>query len=201
MTGPRISTADDGWEDALAGAVPSDDPAGRPRVVGVEGRSGSGKSTVAARLRAALARRGRPVAVLPMEDLYPGWEGLAEAPGLLREWVLEPLSRGDPAAWRRYDWERGAFAREWTLLPGDVAAGGVLVVEGCGSGSAAGRGLLDLLVWVAASDDDRSRRLDARGDASSYAPFRRVWAEQEEAFYERNRPLEHADLVVGNPAR
>jgi len=136
-----------------------------------------------------------------MEDLYPGWEGLARAPALLREWVLEPLARGDGAAWRRYDWERGAFAREWTLLPGDVASGGVLVVEGCGSGSADGRGLLDLLVWVTAPDGDRSRRLDARGDASVYAPYRRVWAEQEEAFYGENRPLEHADLVVDNPAR
>lgn len=201
MNRPRISTADDGWEDALAGAVPSPDPAGGTRVVAVEGRSGSGKSTVAARLRDALARRGRPVAVLPMEDLYPGWEGLGEAPALLRAWVLDPLARGERPAWRRYDWERGAFGPGWTALPEEVAAGGVLVVEGCGSGAAAGRDRLDLLVWVAAPDDERSRRLDGRGDASVYAPHRRVWAEQEEGFYARNRPLEHAGLVVDNPAR
>ncbi|MFC6431986.1 uridine kinase [Nocardiopsis tropica] len=201
MNAPRISTAADGWEEALAEAVPSGGPPGGTRVVAVEGRSGSGKSTVAARLRAALARRGRPAAVLSMEDLYPGWEGLAKAPALLREWVLEPLSRGERAAWRRYDWERGGFARGWTPLPGDVAAGGVLVVEGTGSGAAAGRGLLDLLVWVAAPGDERARRLDARGDAPVYAPYRRVWAEQEESFYVENRPREHADLVVDNPAR
>ncbi|MFJ9557429.1 uridine kinase [Nocardiopsis sp. NPDC101807] len=201
MNAPRISTADDGWDQALAGAVPSGGPPGGPRIVAVEGRSGSGKSTVAARLRAALALRGRPAAVLSMEDLYPGWEGLAEAPALLREWVLEPLSRGERAAWRRYDWERGGFARGWASPPGEVAAGGVLVVEGTGSGAAAGRGLLDLLVWVAAPGDERARRLDARGDASVYAPYRRVWAEQEESFYAEDHTREHADLVVDNPAR
>ncbi|MFD6952543.1 phosphoribulokinase [Nocardiopsis sp. TSRI0078] len=200
MTRPRISTAEPGWPHRLARTVPSPG-AGRARVVAVEGRSGAGKSTVAEELGAALAARGEPTRVLTMEDLYPGWEGLAEAPELLREWVLEPLARGERAAWRRYDWERGAFAREWTALPGDVAAGGVLVVEGSGSGAAAVRGLLDLLVWVAAPDGERSLRLDGRWDAGLYAPYRRVWAEQEEAFHRRDRPREHSDVVVDNSSR
>lgn len=202
MARSRISTADIGWEDRLAEMVPSSEGrATRTRTVAVEGRSGSGKSTVAERLCTALAARGEAVAVLTMEELYPGWEGLEEAPGLLREWVLGPLARGERAVWRRYDWERGAFAKEWTALPGDVAAGGVLLVEGCGAGAASVRDLLDLLVWVTVHDDERFRRLDGRGDAAVYTPYRRVWAEQEEAFHGENRPQEHADLVVDNPAR
>lgn len=202
MSRARISTAESGWADLLAGAVPPPARApGRTRAVAVEGRSGAGKSTVADALRAALVRRGEAAAVLTMEDLYPGWRGLEEGSELLRERVLAPLARGERAAWRRYDWERGAFAREWTVLPGDVAAGGVLVVEGGGSGAAAVRGLLDLLVWVDAPDDERARRLDDRWDASVYAPHRRTWAEQEEAFHRRDRPREHADVVVANPAR
>ncbi|WP_150240804.1 uridine kinase family protein [Nocardiopsis quinghaiensis] len=200
MTRPRISTAERGWPDRLARAVPSP-RAGRIRVVAVEGRSGAGKSTVAEEFCTSLAARGEAARVLTMEDLYPGWEGLAEAPGLLREWVLEPLARGERAAWRRYDWERGAFAREWTALPDGVAAGGILVVEGSGSGAAAVRDLLDLLVWVAAPDDERSLRLDGRWDAAVYAPYRSVWAEQEEAFHRRDRPREHADVVIDNAAR
>ncbi|WP_159943800.1 MULTISPECIES: uridine kinase [unclassified Nocardiopsis] len=197
MARARISTVGPGWPERLAREVPA-----RPdtRVVAVEGRSGAGKSTVAARLRAALAARGEAVRVLTMEDLYPGWEGLAEAPELLRAWVLDPLRRGERAAWRRYDWERGAFAREWTRLPGDVAAGGVLVVEGTGSGAAAVRGLLDLLVWVAADDGERLRRLDRRWDAGLYAPHRDLWARQEEFLHRGDRVREHADVVVDNPA-
>ncbi|MEU0491990.1 AAA family ATPase [Nocardiopsis sp. NPDC006139] len=180
----------------MAAAVPGD--RGRVRVVTVEGRSGSGKSTVAERLRAALAARDTAVAVLPMDDLYPGWHGLARAPELLVEWVLEPLARGGAARWRRYDWARGRFSREEYSLPGPVAAGGVLVVEGCGSGARIVRPRVDLSVWVDAPDAVRARRLDARGDAGLYAPFRRVWADQEAVFYAAERPREHADAVVGN---
>ncbi|WP_304455518.1 uridine kinase [Nocardiopsis sp. YSL2] len=172
----------------------------RVRVVAVEGRSGSGKSTVAERLRAVLAARGEPVHVLTMEDLYPGWDGLARAPGLLRSWVLAPLRRGESVAWHRYDWDRGAFAPERTRLPEEVATGGTLVVEGCGSGAADVRGLVDALVWVAAPGAERARRLDARWDAAVYAPHRDRWARQEEAFYAEHRPDAHAGLVVDNTA-
>jgi hypothetical protein len=193
---PTISTAERGWADRAVSLLP--DRSARVRVVAVEGRSGSGKSTVAARLRASLAGRGEPVHVLTMEDLYPGWDGLARAPRLLREWVLAPLRRGEPAAWHRYDWERGGFAPEWTRLPEDVAAGGTLVVEGSGAGAADVRGLTDALVWVAAPGDERARRLDARSDAGVYGPHRERWTRQEEAFHAEHRPREHAGLVVDN---
>ncbi|WP_436892157.1 uridine kinase family protein [Nocardiopsis dassonvillei] len=190
----RLATDQDEWDIRLAAAVPG----GRVRVVAVEGRSGSGKSTVAERLRAALARRGTAAAVLPMEDLYPGWHGLARAPELLVEWVLEPLRAGGTARWRRYDWERGVFSGEEAALPGPVAAGGVLVVEGCGSGARIVRPHLDLSVWVDAPDAVRARRLDSRADAGLYAPYRRVWADQEAEFYAAERPREHADVLVDN---
>lgn len=195
MTVLRLSTDHDEWDTRLAEAVPR---GGRVRVVTVEGRSGSGKSTVAERLREALARRGTATAVLPMEDLYPGWHGLARAPRLLVEWVLEPLRSGGAARWRRYDWERGGFSEEESSLPGPVAAGGVLVVEGCGSGARIARPHVDLSVWVDAPDEVRARRLDSRGDAALYAPYRRVWADQEAEFYAAERPRERADVLVDN---
>ena len=196
MSRAPISTTRRGWSDRLARAVPA---APGTRVVAIEGRSGAGKSWVAEHLYEALIARGESAAVLTMEDLYPGWEGLARAPRLLRDRVLAPLRRGEPATWRRYDWERGAFAREWSTLPDDVTWGGVLLVEGTGSGAAVVRDLLDLLVWVRARDDERFRRLDGRWDAAAYAPYRDVWARQEESFHRRDRPREHADVIVDNP--
>ncbi|MEV2277285.1 phosphoribulokinase [Nocardiopsis sp. NPDC049922] len=185
----------------MVSAVLSRAPERRPRVVAVEGRSGSGKSTVAARLAAALDRVGEPSAVLTMEDLYPGWEGLSLAHRFLREWVLEPIARGGRVAWRRYDWELGRFGEGWTPLPPPLADGvGTLVVEGCGCGAAPARPHLDVLVWVAATDAERAGRLDRRGDAALYAPYRALWARQEEEFHAEHRPREHADLVVDNSA-
>ncbi len=195
MTVLHVATDRDEWDIRLAGAVPRGP---RVRVVAVEGRSGSGKSTVAERLRAALVARGEAASVLPMEDLYPGWHGLERAPGLLVEWVLEPLRSGGRARWRRYDWERGGFGAREAEPPGPVASGGVLVVEGCGSGARAVRPYLDLTVWVDAPRAVRERRLDSRADAAVYAPYRRVWAEQEARFYAAERPREHAGAVVGN---
>src|SRR5690554_2160033 len=110
-------------------------PRHRPgvRVAALEGRSGAGKSTVASHVHRVLVTRGVPVHLLSMEDLYPGWEGLAASAGLLHDWVLAPLARGQRPAWRRYDWERDRFAPTWTHLPMDPRGPGVLLVEGCGS--------------------------------------------------------------------
>jgi pantothenate kinase-related protein Tda10 len=72
--------------------------AGATRVVAVDGPSGSGKTTFAGRLSAALE-----CPVLHMDDMYPGWDGLAEAVPLLVAWILEPLAKGLPAKYRRFD--------------------------------------------------------------------------------------------------
>ena len=196
----RVSTDRPGWAEDVAGAVLDADRRGPlVRVVAVEGRSGSGKSMVAARVCRALADRDEPVALVTMEDLYPGWEGLAEAPALLRSWVLLPLAEGRPPAWHRYDWKHGAFGAERVTLPAAlVARGGTLVVEGCGSGAAPVRDLPDLLVWVEADARTRARRLDAREDADTYAPHRASWARQENALYACDPPRDRADLLVEN---
>ncbi len=195
----RVGTSEANWAARVARSVSAAPRRGRRvRVVSVEGRSGSGKSTVAERVRRELAAIDEPVATLTMEDLYPGWEGLEQAPELLRAWVLEPLAEGRSAAWRRYDWERGVFEERWRSLPEELAEGGTLLVEGCGSGAGIVRDSIDVLVWVAAPDRLRRARLDAREDADLYAPFRALWARQEESLYSRDHPRERADLVVDN---
>jgi pantothenate kinase-related protein Tda10 len=65
--------------------------AGTTRVVAIDGPAGSGKTTLAARLAGRLRSP-----VVHMDDLYPGWDGLAEAPLRLYEWVLQPLAAGRP---------------------------------------------------------------------------------------------------------
>ncbi len=79
---------------------------GDTRLVCVDGPSGSGKSTLGHRLAGAL---GDPPLV-HMDDLFPGWDGLAEAVPLLSEQIVGPLVAGAAARYRRYDWDRGEFA-------------------------------------------------------------------------------------------
>ena len=193
MSEVRTGTGVPGWAESVVTALPG---GGRVRVVAVEGRSGAGKSTVAARLREALTARGEAVHVLTMEDLYAGWDGLAEGARLLRTRVLAPLARGEEPVWHRWDWERGERDPEPSRLSEAVSRGGVLIVEGTGSGVSPD--LVDLLVWVHAPENVRTRRLDSREDAQLYAPHRADWAVQEAHHLDRHRPEAHARVRVGN---
>lgn len=193
MSGVRTGTGVPGWTENVVAALPGGTGV---RVVAIEGRSGAGKSTVAAHLREALSARGEAVYVLTMEDLYAGWDGLAEGARLLRTRVLAPLARGEEPVWHRWDWQHGRRSDEPSRLPDEVSLGGILVVEGTGSG--ASPALLDLLVWVHAPEPERIRRLDEREDAQLYIPHCAAWAAQEAHHLDRHRPQTHARVQVDN---
>ncbi|WP_246062211.1 nucleoside/nucleotide kinase family protein [Haloactinospora alba] len=186
---PAIRTDTPEWPSAGAELLLSLPTApGGFRLVAVEGRSGSGKSTVADRIAAELR-----APVVRMDDLYPGWEGLAAVVPLVRRWIVEPLRHGRAPCWQRYDWDLGRRA-EWRETP--VAE--TLLIEGCGTGAAELRPFLCALVWVETPPEVRQRRLAARWDAGVYAPYRSTWSRQEDAFYAENRPCAHAHLTVDN---
>src|SRR5690606_18988766 len=65
--------------------------AGPPVLVGVDGRSGAGKTDLAAAAARLLDRSGHAARVVHLEDLYPGWSGLAAALPRLCEEVVAPL--------------------------------------------------------------------------------------------------------------
>lgn len=157
--------------------------AGQSRVLAVDGPAGSGKSTVAAGLAARLG----PAPIVAMDDLYPGWDGLADAAPLLVQNVLEPLARGSPARYRRYDWKLGLYT---DLV--DVPAADVLVVEGCGSGSRIVAPYLSVLLWVEAPEAVRLARGIAR-DGEAFRPHWERWARQEKVLFAAERTRERAD--------
>jgi hypothetical protein len=138
----------------------------------VDGRSGSGKTELARLL-------GLPI--LRMDDLYPGWGGLQEAAEALPE-ILRTRR------WQRWDWAASRPA-EWNELPD-----GDLVVEGCGSLTAASRSLADLGVWVEHPASSRRQRALRREPA--FAAHWDDWAAQEEAHIARANPRARADVIV-----
>jgi uridine kinase len=159
---------------------------GTTRLVCVDGPSGSGKTSLATRLAAAL---GHPPLV-HMDDLYPGWDGLADAVPLLHDRIVAPLAARAPARYRRYDWELGAYAEEH-----DLGVPPLLVVEGVASGARAVRDFTTLLVWVEAPRAERFRRGIER-DGESYRPHWERWARQEAAHFAEDDTRAHADLRV-----
>ncbi|HYN30518.1 MAG TPA: hypothetical protein VES95_11740 [Dermatophilaceae bacterium] len=168
---------------ALAGrAVPR---CGGVTVVAVDGPSGSGKTTLA-----LAVARGLRCPVVHLDRIFPGWDGLAEAVGLVTTSVLEPLARGEQAAYRVWDWDHDRW--DGTEV---VPRSPVLVVEGCGSSVSPAGGYAAVRVWVEARPEERMRRGVAR-DGEVYRPHWERWAVQEEALFAADRTRERADLVL-----
>jgi uridine kinase len=159
--------------------------AGSTRVLAIDGRGGSGKTMLADRLASLL-----DAPVVHMDDLFPGWDGLAAAVPLLTEQVVAPLAAGKAARYRRYDWDRGEFAETHEL--GRPA---VLVVEGVAAGARPTAPYTSLLVWVEAPRAERMRRGLER-DGETYRPHWERWARQEAAHFAADGTRARADVRV-----
>jgi len=161
---------------------------GAVRLLCIDGPAGSGKTTLAAEV----AEEHRSAVVVHMDDIFEGWEGLADAPRRVRTLILDPLRHGEPAAFRRYDWHRGALAETITLPPTDL-----LVLEGVGAGDRSYAEAITLLVYVTAPLRTRlSRGLERDGEQMRSQWLR--WQEQE-AVYLRDAQTElRADVVIEN---
>lgn len=120
---------------ALRAVPPSCGPV---RLIAVDGHAGSGKSTFADRLAAALD--GAPV--LRLDDLA-SHRHLFEWTERLTEQVVEPLSRGAYAHYRAYDWTARRFDAPRALPPAPV-----VVMEGVGAGRRELRPYLARLFWM-----------------------------------------------------
>lgn len=168
--------------DLLASAPPR---LGSTRLLAIDGPAGSGKTTLA---RAVAGQVGAPL--VRMDDLYPGWEGLVASSSQVLA-LLTPLASGNPGSYRRYDWERGAYAESHTVSPATV-----LVLEGVGAFRQAWADWISVLVWVEAeSSDERLRRGLARDGAEARAHLEK-WMVDEQRLFAAERTRERADLVV-----
>ncbi|MQY11851.1 hypothetical protein SRB5_19700 [Streptomyces sp. RB5] len=161
---------------------------GPVRLVGVDGHAGSGKSTFAARLAAALG--GAPVVHLDdlaTHDAYFGW------PERLRAQVLEPLSAGRDAAYEVYDWRR----REFTGTR-PVPAAPVVIVEGVGAGRRALRPVLARLLWLEVPPEVSWAR-GLRRDGPELAGFWADWTRGERRHFaaDPSRPFADSLILLG----
>jgi uridine kinase len=166
---------------------------GRSRLVCVDGPAGSGKSTLGRAIVATGSRVGSS-ALVQVDDLLDGWDGLPDVARTLERDVLAPLSEGRPGSYRRYDWHAEAFAERHLVEPVDL-----LVVEGVSAGASSYSPWITVLVWVEAAEDLRLARGMAR-DGESLRPQWLRWMEAEESLLTRERTRDRADIVVDSGA-
>ena len=160
---------------------------GATRLVCVDGPAGSGKTTFAGCLAAAL---GPDTVVLHMDDVYAGWT-LDGAVARVTAGVLRPLAEGRAGAFHRYDWGTGRFCADPTPVP----PAPVLIVEGCGSCPRAFDDWTTLRIWVEAPPELRLARGLAR-DGAVLEPEWRAWQRTEADEFAREDTRARADVRV-----
>jgi hypothetical protein len=165
---------------------------GRPRVVAVDGRSGSGKTTFAERLRIAV-----PGAEVVHSDDIAWWHSRFGWDDLMLDGVLEPLHRGESVHYQPPAWPSHGRAGQI-----DVSAeASVVIVEGVGSARRELSHLLDAAVWVQSDFDEAKRRGILRDRDHGGATERwDAWMSEENPFLAADRPWERATIIVaGTP--
>jgi len=165
---------------------------GAARLIAVDGPGGAGKSTFAARLGRGFAEPD--VVPLVHTDDFASWDNQFEWGTRLRAAVIDPLRRGEPGRYQRYDWVERRFA-EWHEVP----VAGVVLIEGVGAAQLLFADALAMTVWIETPPDVRLARGLAR-DGEELREFWQQWIAGEWAHFAADDTRARADLVViGNP--
>lgn len=164
-------------------------------VVVVDGPAGSGKTTIAGLIRREARDRGVSCAVISMDDLYEGWEGLRVG-GAAVTALLRALALGESASYRRYNWVAERYDETVPVPPVSV-----LVIEGVGSARTEHLDLVSTLVWVEEPDpQERLRRGIARDGRQVEGHWRR-WMVQEAELFDEVGTRERADIRLDGYGR
>jgi len=165
----------------------------RPTFIAIDGRSGSGKSTFASDLAQHLATTST-VAVLRLEDLYHGWQGLGRACELYAQ-LLPALASGQPVTYPTWDWATDSVGPQQSFAPGEI-----VIIEGVGALNDQTLGFIDLGIWLDAPEDFRRERALTR-DGQTYRPYWDTWAAQEHTYLLEHSPQHHANLRIDTSTR
>ena len=172
----------------------------KPLVLALDGRCGSGKTTLAN----GLAAQFPGCTLLRTDDFYlpparrsPDW---AHTPCAnmdlirLRDEALRPAYEGQPVLYRAYSCRAGAYQPVQEL-----AAQPLVILEGSYSHHPLLAGYETLQVFVTCSREEQIRRLQAR-EGERYANFAARWIPLEEGYFAQYRIEETADLAVDTTA-
>ena len=162
--------------DLIAAASPSRDFT----FVGIGGRGGAGKSTLAALIEDAQ--------IVSTDEF---WDGAGFELSRLRAEVFESLLTGREARYASWDWAARRPGRRRVVEPR-----GTVVVEGVCALHRMFRDDYDVRVWVEAPYEIRLARGVARDGEEARATWVERWMPSEDRYVAADDPVACADLIV-----
>lgn len=176
----------------------------KPIIVALDGRSGTGKSTLAE----IIAERVGGICI-ETDYFWSGgtneiWDARSpkEKSELAIDWkrlrkeVLEPLSRGQTASWHQFDFKKGYGLAEKTITKQPAK---VVIIDGAYSTRPELRDLIDLKIFVdVPKDEHRRARLVKREGEKYMADWHARWDVAEDYYFANVSNRDSFDLFVRN---
>ena len=163
---------------------------GNSQVLAIDGRAGSGKTTLASELSLAFSL-DRSVTVLHMDEIYAGWQD-ALGPKLTHtlEDLLNSISSHQSQLLPIYDWYRGEFSASRIIEPTDL-----LLLEGVGSAQRIVRAYNSTTIWLDIEPDIGLERVLER-DGDNIRPQMQKWQLAESAHFSLDQTREYSDFIL-----
>jgi len=194
--------------DTLVAAIRARSVSAHRLVVAIDGRSGSGKSTVAKAVAQAIG-----AVIVPCDHFFAAsvsnaeWdrrtpeERAADAIDWrrLKREAIEPLRMGRPARWYAFDFlagPRGDGTYPLQGTPTELDPKPVVLLDGAYSARPELADVLDLSVLVEAAPTTRQARLEAREAADFLRQWHARWDLAEEYYFRHVRPPSAFDVVL-----
>jgi uridine kinase len=179
--------------ERIAASVARRKPVNGIRIVGVDGRSGSGKSILASQLSSLMA-----APIIEIDD-FVSWDCFAGWWPRFDEQVLSPLLAGQDATFQARDWTDwyGSSLGEWKTEQWSPT----VILEGvtCTRRDTIGR--IAYAIWVEAPAEMRLARGIARDtNFPGKEDLWKKWMREEDEFFAADGTRERADVVVDTSA-
>jgi uridine kinase len=172
---------------------------GHPYVVAIDGRSGTGKSTLASALVERL-----DAAIIDGDGFFTGGVELRTDDPRSRaahciDWRLQreiilTLCAGRTASWLPFDWN--AFDGSLSTKQVHVESKPVLILEGVYSARPELSSLIDLRILLSTPEPVRVQRLNRR--EGGIGPWERQWHEAEDWYFQHAASDQWFDIIVEN---
>lgn len=169
---------------------------GKPFIIAIDGRCASGKTTFSEKLSAVLS-----APVIHADDFFlqhfQRTEKRLAAAGENVDWeriknqVLLPLSRGETAAFRKFDCHTMSFGKEIVVLSAKV-----IIIEGT---YCLNKNLADyysLTVFMTVSPETQLKRIAKRNGSEGAEVFKQKWIPLEEKYFSAYDLQNRCKLVI-----